>query len=461
MLSAQKAEAGPLLVSSSSDIHGSVVNDTIVQKNCTLHVRGNLLGSLTIEPGAKVVVEGSVDGKITNRGGRLVVNNKGLAACVTLDGPPELEACGILKFNLTALAANWEMLGKRTGAECAAVVKANAYGCGIDPIAGALAKSGCKTFFVSNIPEARRVRAVAPGATIYVLNGFYSGIGPAFAEVNARPVINSSIEMAEWDVFVAQQQWMGGCALNVDTGDSRLGLSMVEAAAFANRLHSLDHGIALLMSRLDHAEEPDHPLNDRQIGLFRDLRRLYDGVPASLAHSSGAFFSQKIHFDLVRVGAALYGVNPTPGHPNPMQPVMELRARIVQVRDLAQGEAIADNIGWTAKRRTRLALASVGYADGYPYLPGAGDGKLDGKLKVIVGGHRCPVVGRPSMDLLPIDVTDLPDPAAARYGEMVTLIGAQAGIDIGIDDLAAATKSTGREVLSRLGHRFHRIYYAI
>jgi alanine racemase len=454
MLSVQKAEEGLLLISTPSDIHGSVVNDTIVQKNCTLHVRGNLLGSLTIESGANVVVEGSVDGKIVNRGGRLVVNNKGLAACVTLDGPPEAEACGILKFSLTALAANWEMLGKRSEAECAAVVAANAYGCGIDPIAGALAKSGCKTFFVSNIPEAKRVRAVAPGATIYVLNGFYSGTGPAFADINARPVINSAIEMAEWDVFVAQRQWTGGCALNVDTGDSRLGLSLEEASAFAPRVQSLNHGISLLMSRLDHADKPDHPLNDRQIAVFRDLRRLYNGVPASLANSSGIFSGAKIHFDLVRAGAALYGVNPSPGHANPMQPVIELRARIVQVRNVAQGETIADNIGSTAKRRTRLALVSVGYADGYPRVSSG----ADGKLHVIVGGHRCPVAGRPSMDLLPIDVTDLPNPAAARYGEMVTLIG---GAELGIDDLAAATKSTGREVLSQLGHRFHRVYYAI
>ncbi|MGA7430166.1 MAG: alanine racemase, partial [Xanthobacteraceae bacterium] len=413
MLSVQKADEELLLVSSSSDIHGSVVNDTIVQKNCTLHVRGNLLGSLTIESGANVVVEGSVDGKIINRGGRLVVNNKGLAAYVHLEGPPEAEACGILKFNLTALATNWEMLAKRTDAECAAVVKGNAYGCGIDPVAGALAKSGCTTFFVSNIPEARCVRAVAPRATIYVLNGFYSGTGPAFAEVNARPVINSAIEMAEWDVFVAAQRWAGGCALNVDTGESRLGLSMEEAAAFAPRVQSLDHGISLLMSRLDHAEKLDHPVNDRQIAQFRDLRRLYHGVPASLANSSGIFAGPKIHFDVVRTGAALYGVNPTPGQPNPMLPVMELRARIVQVRDLAKGEITADNSGWTAKRRTRLVLVSIGYADGYPRLQGG----VDGKLQAVVAGRRCPVVGHPSMDLLPIDVTDLPDQAAARYGE--------------------------------------------
>jgi alanine racemase len=453
MLLAPRTEPGLLLISTSSDIHGSVLNDTVVEKNCTLHVRGNLLGSLTIEPGAKVVVEGSVDGKIINKGGRLVVNNKGLAACVTLDGPAEAEAGGILKINLTAIAANWDALAKRTEAECAAVVKCNAYGCGIDPIAGALAKSGCRTFFVSNLPEAKSVRAVAPNSTIYVLNGLYSGTGPAFAEVNARPVINSAIELAEWDVFVASHQWTGGCALNFDTGESRLGLSMEEAVAMAPRVHSLGHGITLVMSRLDNGERPDHPQNDRQIGLFRDLRRLYDGVPASLANSAGIFFGPKVHFDLVRAGAALYGVNPTPGLSNPMLPAVELQARIVQIRSLAPGETIADNVGWTAKRPTRLALVSVGYVDGYPQSGSTSDNRL----QVMIGGHRCPVAGRPSMDLLPIDVTDLPDPTAARYGGMVTLIGPE----IDVDDLAAGAKMTAREVLSQLGHRFHRIYYAI
>ena len=453
MLAAQQAEDGPLLISSPSDIHGSVVNDTIVQRNCSLHVRGNVLGNLTIEPGANVIVEGSVDGKIVNKGGRLVVNNKGLAAYVSREGPEEAEACGILKINLTALATNWEMLAKRTEAECAAVVNGNAYGCGLEPVAGGLAKSGCRTFFVSNIPEARRVRTVAPKAIIYVLNGFYPGSGPVFAEINARPVINTSIELAEWDVFVSQHPWAGGCALHVDTGETKLGLSMEEAAAFAPRVQTLDHGISLLISRLDHPEKPDHPLNERQLVQFRELRRLYDGVPASLANSAGIFASAKIHYDLVRAGSALYGVNPTPGKPNPMLAVLELKARIVQVRTLAAGDRIADCAGFTAKRRTRLALVSAGYADGYPRPANAGDGKL----AAIVGGRRCPVVGAPSMDLLPIDITDLPDQTAARQGEMVTLIGEQ----IGIDELAAAAKSSGREILSALGGRFHRIYYAI
>ena len=444
--SARKAVEG--LLASSSDINGSVLDDTVVQKNCSLHIRGDLLGDLTIESGAKVVVEGSVDGKIVNKGGRLVVNNKAHAACVTTDGPAEAEACGVLKIDLTAIVSNWEKLAKyAAAAECAAVVKGNAYGCGIEPIAGALAKTGCRTFFVSDIPEAKRVRAVAPNATIYVLRGLYAGTGKAFAEINAQPVIYSFTEMAEWDLFLRAHRWAGGCALHVDTGEGRLGFPPQEAAAFAPGAHS--HGITLLMSRLDNPEKP--ALNDRQISLFRDLRRLYQGIPASLANSSGIFLAPKAHFDLVRAGAALYGVNPTPGVDNPMLPAIELRARIVQVLSLAPGETFADTVGWAAKRPTRLALVSAGYADGYPRSGSASDNKL----QAIVGGRRCPVVGNPSMDLLAIDVTDVSDPTEARHGKMITLIGAE----ISIDDLAAASKSTGRELLSHLGHRFHRIYH--
>ena len=155
------------------------------------------------------------------------------------------------------------------------------------------------------------------------------------------------------------------------------------------QVRSQRHGITLLMSRLDNAEKPAHPLNDHQISLFHELRRLYSGIPASLANSSGIFFAPKAHFDLVRAGAALYGVNPTPGADNPMLPVIELRARIVQVLSLAPGETIAGTVGWAAKRPTRLALVSVGYADGYPRSGSA----FDNKLQAIVGGQRCPVVG--------------------------------------------------------------------
>jgi alanine racemase len=439
----------PLVVNSSTVVSGSVSTDTIVQRNCSLHVRGNVVGSLTIEPGANVLVDGSVDGKIINRGGRLVVNNKGLTAGVALDGPSESEAGAILRINLTAIAFNWERLAKSTDAECAAVLRCNAYGCGIEPVAEALAKSGCRTFFVTNLSEARRVRTVALNSIIYVLHGLHVGTGPAFAKLNARPVINSSIELAEWDAFVTSGQWTGGCALNVDTGENRLGLTVEEAAALAPRLHFLNHGITLLMSSLANAEKANDTRSERQIALFRELRRLYRGVPASLASSSAILLNPRCHFDLVRAGSALFGINPALGSANPMLPVVELRARIVQVRDVTPGENVADEEGWFAKRRRRVAFVSFGYGDGLPR-------SSKNYLHAVVGGYRCPTMERPSLDLLPIDVTDLPDARAARTGEMATLIG----LAISIDDVAEATKSTSREVLSGLGSGFHRIYYA-
>ena len=224
-----------LVITSSAEINGSLFTDAIVQKNCSAHVRGSVTGSLTIEPDADVLVDGSVYGKITNRGGRLVVNRKGLTACVVREGPSESDAGATLKINLTAIGFNWERLANSTDAECAAVLECNAYGCGIEPVADALAKSGCQTFFVTNLAEARRVRTAAPDSIIYVLHGLHAGAARGFAELNAQPVINSAIELAEWDAFITSNGWSGGCALNIDSGENRLGLSMTEAVQLSGR----------------------------------------------------------------------------------------------------------------------------------------------------------------------------------------------------------------------------------
>jgi hypothetical protein len=303
---------GALVVDCATVISGSVVSDTIVRKHCSLHVRGDLAGSLTIEMGANVVVDGTVEGRIVNRGGRLVVQHKRLTAGVVMDGQSPDEADAILRVNLNAIAFNWETLVKHTEADCAAVLERNAYGCGIDQVAEALTKSGCRKFFVSNLADARRVRAAAPDAVIYVLHGLRAGAAPAFAKLGAQPVINSALELAEWDAFVSAQSWFGGCALNVDTGDNRLGLSMAEAVELSARLNRPNHDITLLMSNLAENDAADDAQSERkiehqierQIELFGELRRLYRGVPASLADASAILLRPKIHFDLVRADAA-------------------------------------------------------------------------------------------------------------------------------------------------------------
>jgi alanine racemase len=367
-------------------------------------------------------------------------------------GPPAALAGGILTVDLGALEANWRALLRRaTPAECAAVIKADGYGCGIEQVAKRLTYAGCKTFFVADLTEAKRARAAAAEAAIYVLSGIMPGTAPAFADSRARPVIGSSVELAEWDAFCLANQWQGGAALHVDTGMNRLGISVNEAAALAPRIRTENHGIALLMSHFACSELPQHPLNERQMKTFREVRLLYRGIPASLANSSGIFLGAAAHCDMVRPGVALYGVNPTPGGSNPMRSVVELQARIVQLRTVPRGETVGYDAAWTAKRTTRLAVAAVGYADGYPRAASASDETAGGNA--VVAGKRCALAGRVSMDLIAIDITDLPD-NAVRRGDWVTLIGDE----ITVDDVASAAGTIGYEVLTSLGARYHRIY---
>jgi alanine racemase len=367
-------------------------------------------------------------------------------------GPPAAEASGILTVDLAALEANWKALGRRVmPSECSAVIKADAYGCGIEPVATRLSKAGCKTFFVADLREARRARSAAPDATIYVLNGLFPGTAAAFADIGARPVIGSMVELSEWDAFCTGQQWHGGAALHVDTGMSRLGISTNEAAALAPRIHSENHGITLLMSHLACAEIEAHPLNQRQLDIFREVRILYRGIASSIANSSGIFLGNAAHCDMVRPGVALYGVNPTPGRINPVRGVIELQARIAQICVVSKGETVGYDATWTAQRATKLAIVTVGYADGYLRAASASDAAAGGNA--IVAGKRCKIAGCISMGLTAIDITDLPD-AGARRGDLVTFIGD----DIGVDDLANAADAFVYEVLTSLGRRFHTVY---
>ena len=373
-----------------------------------------------------------------------------------LDVPPEAsdptEAGGILTIDLAAIEANWKTLASMTvPVECAAVVKANGYGCGLEPVTRTLFRAGCRTFFVADIAEARRVRALARDAVIYVLNGLMPGLAPAFAADYLRPVINSTTELAEWDAFVAINNWRGGAALHVDTGMNRLGLTVEEAVAVAPRLQSENHGFTLLMSHLACAEIPDHPMNDRQIRLFREIRLLYRGVSSSLANSSGIFLGGAAYCDLVRPGVAIYGANPTPGKKNPMRPVVDLKGRIIQVRPVNKGETVGYGAAFTAARPSRIAVVAVGYADGFLRSASAARGKP--AAEVIVAGKRCPLAGRVSMDLLAVDVSDLAE-GAVRRGDLATLIGD----GVSVDDLAAGMGTIGYEVLTNLGRRYHRVY---
>jgi alanine racemase len=367
-------------------------------------------------------------------------------------GPPADEAGGILNIDLSAIEANWKQLRSLSSpAECAAVVKADGYGCGLEPVSAMLRQAGCNTFFVADLSEGKRLRKVTADAAIYILNGLPPGTAQVFADHNLRPVIGSSVELAEWDAFVAVGKWEGGFALHVDTGMNRLGVTVEEAAAIAPRLDNQNHGLALLMSHFVASQFVENSRNSEQMLTFRNIRALFRGVPASIANSSGIFLSPAAHLDIVRPGVALYGVNPTPAKPNPMKPVVALKVRIAQVRSLEFGETVGYDATWTARRPSRIAVVTMGYADGFFRSAGGSDQKPGGTL--IVAGRPCPIVGRISMDLIALDITDLPN-ASVRRGDFATVIGE--GRDV--DALGEMLGTIGYEVLTSLSRRYARVY---
>jgi alanine racemase len=371
---------------------------------------------------------------------------------VQIDAHTLQGATGVLTVDLDALAANWKALESRTvPAECSAVVKANAYGCGLKPVTRKLAGAGCKTFFVATLDEAKLAREAAPRATIYVLDGFFANCGDDFAKIDARPVIGDLNELAEWDAFRRTRGWQGLAAIQIDTGMNRLGLGIDEARGLLPRIRQADHGIALVMSHLACAEDRGNAMNARQLAAFRSIASEFSGVTTSLSNSSGIFLGPHFHMDMVRPGAALYGVNPTPESGNPMQPVVSLKVRIAQIRNVPKGETVGYGALWHAKRPTRLAIVSAGYADGYFRAASGIEGTRS--AQAVVAGQRCPIVGRISMDLMAIDISDVPH-GAVRRGHFVTLIGD----GITLDELGHHFGTIGYEVLTSLGHRYARDY---
>ncbi len=361
-----------------------------------------------------------------------------------------------LTVDLDALKANWRLLADRVApAACGAVVKADAYGLGIVHAVPALARAGCRTFFVAHLTEGVRARAALRDAgfadaaiDIYLLHGLQPGldIHPDYAAHRLLPVLGSQPELEAWVVAGA-----GRCAVQIDTGMNRIGLAVETLAKLPPGL--LDRsGAVLLMSHFVSAEDAWSPLNTTQIERFEAARDAsLSDIPASLANSSGIFLPQQPFFDLVRPGYALYGGNPCPGLPNPMQPVIRLESAILQTREIAAGETVGYNGRWMASRPTRLATMGVGYADGVPRgarSVGTGDGPV-----ALVGGVPCPWVGRVSMDLSVVDVTDAPADVTGP-GAVVELIGPTNTID----DFGAQCGTIGYEILTSLGGRYSRVY---
>jgi len=362
-------------------------------------------------------------------------------------------ATGVITIDLAQVRANWQALARHVApAECGAVVKADAYGLGAARIIPALFAAGCRTFFVATLDEAASATQLAPAAAIYVLDGLLPHTARDYARLGAVPVLASLEEVRMWGSLADNGTRAPPAALHIDTGLNRLGMCAKEARALARDtelLRGLD--IALVMSHLACADETGHPMNAEQLDTFNRLRASLPPARASLAASDGLMLGQEFHFDLVRPGYALYGGHAAPGRVTPVGPVVRVSARILQVQDVARGQRIGYSASYRAASPRRIATIAAGYADGVFRHASAGNETSGGA--VVIRGVQAPIVGRVSMDLITVDVTDVEGPAPER-GDWVDLIGP----DLPIEAVGAAAGTIGYEVLTRLGSRFHRVY---
>jgi alanine racemase len=358
--------------------------------------------------------------------------------------PADVTATGALIVDLDALARNFHTLREAAApAECAAVVKANAYGLGVVPVARRLLREGCRTFFVATLVEGRELRAVAPDSAIYVFEGALDGHVAALVENGLTPVLSSLAQVERW----AEDAPKRAAAVHVDTGLSRLGMTAREVETLAGRSALLDRlDVRYVVTHLACADEPEHPLNDDQLRRFDALRARLPPSKTSIGNSAAIFSDARHRGDLVRPGIALYGGNPFRDRPNPLETVVTLRARILQIREVDEAVTVGYGATYVAAPPARLAVVGVGYADGYLR-------KLGNAGTAAVNGTRVPVVGRVSMDLTCIDVSAVP-PRDVRVGDWVELIGPT----VTLDEVAEAAGTLSYEILTRLGPRLHREY---
>lgn len=350
-----------------------------------------------------------------------------------------------LKIDLDKIADNYKILAEKSGnAECAAVVKANAYGLGVIPVSKKLYSAGCRDLFVATLDEALELRKVIPSedTNIYVFNGIREGQEECFVEHNFVPVLNNLQEVVIWSEYSRTNSKNLPAIIHIDTGMKRLGMRFADFMQSASRLTNLD--IKFVTSHLACADDISHEMNARQLELFEEVQLLFSQYKYSLANSAGIFLGEDYHFDLTRPGCALYGVNPNNAKVNPVNNVISLQAPIIDIREVEVGNSIGYGASYVVNRKSIIATIPVGYADGYLRC-------LGNKSYCYIGSNKVAVVGRISMDSITLDVTDVPE---ADLGVMVEVIGD----NVTINDLAQWADTIGYEVITSLGNRYHCEY---
>lgn len=359
---------------------------------------------------------------------------------------------GQLTINLKAIQENYRLLQNKVGSACkvSAVIKANAYGLGAQEVGQCLIAAGCQTFFVSGVTEAVHLREISDDIRIIVLNGYFASTAQEYITHNLIPSLGTINEIKTFGRLAQKHGRKLPAVLHFNTRMNRLGLGQSEQQDLFNDpdlLKPLD--IALIMSHLACADEPDHEINAIQNDLFSNIVRKFPNTPAALSNSSGIFLGSAFHYDLVRPGMALYGLNPTPHAHNPMHSVVSLSVPIIRVRRVFKGAKIGYGMTHEFPEDSDIATVSAGYADGIFR-------SLGNKGALYWSGYRCPIVGRVSMDLTSVDLSAIPQDQRPKPGDFMEVLGAHQSAD----DLARNAGTIGYEVLTHLGQRYERHYTA-
>ncbi len=358
-----------------------------------------------------------------------------------------------LTVDLSALARNWRALEQvSTGALCSAVVKADAYGIGIVAASEALYAAGARFFFTATVDEGMAVRGALPEAHIFILDGLYPGAAEIYAGERLMPCLSSLGMLEEWLAFCVKRNEALPAALHFDTGMNRLGFRLNEADIVTARLKELNFSPQMVMSHLACADTPSHEKNRVQLALFQTLLGQFPNIPASLANSAALMSGRDYHFQMVRPGIALYGGRAVNGRRNPMAQVVQLEAPILEVKEARTGESVGYGATYTLSRDSRIATLGIGYADGFFRDLSSSNNSPGGRIAF--RGQVLPVLGRVSMDLLTVDLTDVPG-GLPMAGEMAEILGPT----LSVDDQADAAGTIGYEMLTslRLG-RYQRRY---
>jgi alanine racemase len=355
------------------------------------------------------------------------------------------ETIARLTVRLGAITENFRLCQEFSGTKAAGVVKADAYGLGAEHVARTLSEAGCDTFFVARLEEGIAVRPVVPQARIFVLDGVLPESVEQYVAYRLTPVLNSLDDISTWSHAAAARHTMLDAAIHFDTGMNRLGLPPGELSvlsADAARLSGINP--VLLMSHLACSDDPASEMNAEQLRRFRSSLAMLPPAPASLAASGGVLLGKDYGFDLVRLGLALYGGNSHANTSNPFRTVAQLTGRILQLRRVDKGESVGYGATFRTARPSTLATVALGYADGLMRAIG-------NKGSGAIGGVRAPIAGRVSMDLITLDVTDIP---SAVIGCDVEFLGDT----ISLEEAAQAAGTANYEILTGLGTRFPRHY---